>query len=385
MGALFDPLFGMDAVAVATGDRAWLSALCETEAALARACARAGLVAQPAALEIAAACEQVAAGDPADLGRRAVAGGNPVIPLVAELREQVAKRAGDDVAAAVHLGATSQDVLDTASMLITRRALDVLLDDVAACAAACASLARVHRDTPMAGRTLLQLAAPTTFGALAATWGLALDRAHARLERLRGTLPAQLGGAVGTLSALHPKGLDVLAAFADELGLAEPVAPWHTDRTTITELAGALGTSASAIAKVAVDVVLLAQNEVGEVQEAHPGGSSAMAHKQNPIGAITARAVAAQAPGLVATLLAAAAPELQRGAGPWHAEWPALTGLLRVTGGAASRLRASLTGLRVDAAAMSANLAALGDEVGTGHAGEFVDRYLATRDSGGRE
>lgn len=385
MGALFDPLFGMDAVAVATGDRAWLIALCETEAALARACARVGLVAQPAAAEIAAACDQVAAGDSADLGRRAVAGGNPVIPLVAELRELVAGRAGDDVAAAVHLGATSQDVLDTASMLITRRALDVLLGDLAACADACADLARAHRDTPMAGRTLLQLAAPTTFGALAATWGSALDRAHARVERLRGTLPAQLGGAVGTLSALHPKGLDVLAAFADELGLAEPVAPWHTDRTTITDLAGALGTSAAAVAKVAVDVVLLAQDEVGEVQEAHPGGSSAMAHKQNPIGAITARAAAAQAPGLVATLFAAAAPELQRGAGPWHAEWPALTGLLRATGGAASRLRASLTGLQVDAAAMSANLAALGDEAGSGHAGEFADRYLAARNSGARE
>jgi 3-carboxy-cis,cis-muconate cycloisomerase len=236
----------------------------------------------------------------------------------------------------------------------------------------------------MAGRTLLQLAAPTTFGALAAGWGSALDRSHARLGELRAALPVQLGGAVGTLSVLYPKGLEVLAAFADELGLAEPVAPWHTDRTTITELAGALGASASAVAKASGDVVLLAQDEVGELQEAHPGGSSAMAHKQNPIAAITARAAAAQAPGLVATLLAAAAPELQRGAGPWHAEWPALTGLLRATGGAAARLRSALTGLRVNADAMATNLAALGGDAETGHAGEFVDRYLDGRRSPGR-
>jgi 3-carboxy-cis,cis-muconate cycloisomerase len=379
MGELFDPLFGMDAVAAATGDRAWLAALCETETALARACARVGLIDAPVALEIAAACEEAAAGDVAELGRRAVAGGNPVIPLVDELRDRVAKRAGEDASAAVHLGATSQDVLDTASMLITRRALDVLLPDLAACADACADLARTHRDTPMAGRTLLQLAAPTTFGALAAGWGSALDRGRARLSELRSTLPVQLGGAVGTLSVLHPNGLDVLAAFAEELGLAAPAAPWHTDRTTITELAGALGTSAAAVAKVAGDLVMLAQSEIAEVQEARPGGSSAMAHKQNPIAAITARAAAAQAPGLVATVFAAAAPELQRGAGPWHAEWPALTGLLRATGGAAARLRDSLTGLRVDAAAMASNLAALGDGSGTGHSGEFVDRYLAGR------
>jgi 3-carboxy-cis,cis-muconate cycloisomerase len=384
MGALFDPLLGMDAVATATGDRAWLTALCETETALARACARAGVIDLPTALEIGAACEQAAAGDPAELGRRAVAGGNPVIPLVDELRERVAKRAGDDAAGAVHLGATSQDVLDTASMLITRRALELLLPDLAACADACADLARAHRDTPMAGRTLLQLAAPITFGALAAGWGSALDRSHARLGELRAALPVQLGGAVGTLSVLYPKGLEVLAAFADELGLAEPVAPWHTDRTTITELAGALGASASAVAKASGDVVLLAQDEVGELQEAHPGGSSAMAHKQNPIAAITARAAAAQAPGLVATLLAAAAPELQRGAGPWHAEWPALTGLLRATGGAAARLRSALTGLRVNADAMATNLAALGGDAETGHAGEFVDRYLDGRRSPGR-
>lgn len=382
VSALFDPLFGADAVAATTGDRAWLGALCEAEAALARACAASGLIDQAVALQIAAACEQAALGDPADLGRRASADGNPVIPLVAELRERVTERAGADAAAAVHRGATSQDVLDTAAMLVAHRTLGVVLAELSACADTCAELAAGHRAAPMAGRTLLQLAAPTSFGAVAAGWSTALQRAHDRLAQLRGELPVQLGGAVGTLAAFHPDGYAVLAAFAGELGLAEPQAPWHTDRTAVCELAGALGTAAAAVAKVATDVVLLAQNEIGELREAAPGGSSAMPHKQNPIAAVTARAAAAQAPGLVATLLAAAAPELQRGAGPWHAEWPALTGLLRATGGAASRLRRSLTGLQVDTGAMARNLAALGGAGGADDvaaAAALVDRLLARR------
>ncbi|TAM92907.1 MAG: 3-carboxy-cis,cis-muconate cycloisomerase, partial [Jatrophihabitans sp.] len=282
------------------------------------------------------------------------------------------------------LGATSQDVLDTALMLLAHRALAPTIADLAACAAACAGLAGEHRLTPLAGRTLLQLAAPTTFGLLAAGWGAGLDRAGAGLARVRAALPVQLGGAAGTMAAWHPHAGSVLTAFAAELGLAEPPAPWHTDRTVVTELAGALGTAAAAVAKPATDVVLLAQDELGEVREAAPGSSSTMAHKHNPIAAVTARAAAAQAPGLVANLLAAAAPELQRGAGPWHAEWPSLIGLLRAVGGAASRLRTSLTGLQVDAAAMARNLARLDGVLDTGAlgpAGDLVDRYLAGRPS----
>ena len=237
----------------------------------------------------------------------------------------------------------------------------------------------------MAGRTLLQIAVPTTFGALAAVWGAGLDRAAARLAELRDALPVQLGGAAGTLSVLHPHGLDVLAAFADELGLAVPDGVWHADRGIVAELAGALGLAAGAVAKAATDVVLLSQTELGEMREAAPGGSSAMAHKQNPIAAITARAAAAQAPGLVATLLASV-PELQRGAGSWHAEWIALVALLRSAGGAASRLRISLSDLQIDAAAMAAHLAQLddhsnpnGDNVDLGHADDLVERYLSRR------
>ena len=378
---LLDGVFGTVAVVTATDDRALLDALCETETALARACTRAGLIELATALEIGVACDQVRTMPAAELGRRAAAGGNPVIPLVAELRRLVAERAGADAAAAVHLGATSQDVMDTALMLVASRAAGVILADIGDCANAAASLARSHRDTPMVGRTLLQHAAPTTFGALAAVWGAALDVSRTRLTAVRDALPVSLGGAAGTLSVLHPRGLDVLAAFADELELAAPTGVWHGDRTTVHDLAGALGTAAAAASKVAGDVVLLAQSEIGEVRESAPGGSSAMAHKQNPIAAITARAAAAQAPGLVATLLSGA-PELQRGAGAWHAEWPALLALLQWTGGAAARLRTCLLSLEVDAEGMARNLAMLDGTVDTaefGHAGDLVDRYLDGR------
>ena len=381
---LLDGVFGTVGVGTATDDRALLDALCETETALARACTRAGLIDLATALEIGVACDQVrSALPPAELGRRAAAGGNPVIPLVEELRRVVDERSGADAAAAVHLGATSQDVLDTALMLVASRALGVILGDLGDCANAAASLARSHRDTRMAARTLLQQAVPTTFGALAAVWGSALDRARKNLAAVRDTLPVSLGGAAGTLAVLHPHGFDVVAAFADELELAVPTGVWHGDRTVVHELAGALGTSAAAVAKTALDVVLLAQSELGELREAAPGGSSAMAHKRNPIAAVTSRAAAAQAPGFVATLLSCS-PELQRGAGGWHAEWPALLGLLRCTGGAAARLRTSLLSLEVDTDAMARNLATLDgtvDITDVGHAGDLVDRYLDGRAS----
>jgi 3-carboxy-cis,cis-muconate cycloisomerase len=387
VSALWDPVFGATAVGAELDDRAWLRALCDAEAALAHACAAAGVIDPAAAAEVAVACAQAsgtdiqatggsrpAAIDPAELGRLAADGGNPVIPLVRLLRERAP-------AAAVHRGATSQDILDTAAMLVAHRALGVVLADLTGAADAAAGLAARHRDTPMAGRTLLQQAVPTTFGAVAAGWGAGLDRAAGWLARVRaGTLAVQLGGAAGTLAALHPHGPAVLAAFAERTGLAEPDGVWHTERTRVAELAGALGAACGAAGKAATDVVLLAQTELGEVREAAGGGSSSMPHKHNPVAAVTARAAAAQAPGLVATLLAAMPGELQRGAGPWHAEWEPLTALLRATGGAAARLRDCLGGLVVDAAAMARNVAA-GPAAGgdPGHAPDLVDRYLTRR------
>lgn len=377
MSVLFDPLFGKIAVDTATDDRAWLAALCEVETALARACHRAGLVDLPTALEIGAVADALASADPAEFGRAAVAGGNPVIPLVERIRAEVTRRAGEQAASAVHLGATSQDVIDTAMVLVAHRALGVVVGDLRECADHAARYARIHRDSAMIARTLLQQALPTTFGAVAAGWGAALDRGCGRLDALRDALPVQLGGPAGTLAGWHPHGFAVRAAFAEELELRDADGVWHTDRGIVADIAAALGSVAASIAKIATDVVLLAQTDVGELREGRPGGSSSMAHKRNPIAAVTARAGAMQAPGLVATLLAAGAQELQRGAGPWHAEWPALTALLRAVGGAASRLRDCLAELEVDVATMRSHLPE--GAVDTGHASDLVDRYLDGR------
>jgi 3-carboxy-cis,cis-muconate cycloisomerase len=378
---LWDPIFGATAVADVTGDRAWILALCDTEAALAQACAAAGLIDRVTADAIGVACVELARTDPSDLGRRAADGGNPVIPLVNDLRARVQDAAGPTAAAGVHLGATSQDILDTAAMLVAQAALDVILAALADAADACAALALGHRTTAMIGRTLMQQALPTTFGAVAAGWGEGLDRAVVRLRGARAELAVQLGGATGELAGWRPEGPAVRAAFAAELALSDPGSVWHTERSRIAALATALGTTCGSIAKVAGDVVLLAQTEIGEVRESRGGGSSSMPHKHNPVAAITARAAAAQAPGLVATLLAAMPAELQRGAGPWHAEWQPLTALLRGTGGAAARLAESLSGLQVDTAAMSRNLAlgrSVAGDAATG-APEIVDAYLSRR------
>jgi 3-carboxy-cis,cis-muconate cycloisomerase len=255
----------------------------------------------------------------------------------------------------VHRGATSQDVLDTAAMLVARRATEPLLADLRSAADAAAALARRHAGTPIAGRTLLQQAVPTTFGLKAAGWMAGLDAAVERLDGLR--LPVQLGGAAGTLESLGEHGPAVLGALAARLGLAEPTLPWHTQRTPVAELAGALGQAALAVGKPAGDVVLLAQTELAEVRTGGAGESSTMPHKRNPVAAVAARAGALQAPGLVSTLLTAGiVQEHERAAGGWHAEWRPFTELLRTVGSAASWLAECLTGLEVDAAAMRANL-----------------------------
>ena len=350
MSTLWDPIFGADRVAVEVDDRAWVRAMLRTEAALARAAAAAGLVDEAAAEAVAIACTDADWVTLESLGVDAATGGNPVIPLVQQLRARVGP-ANED---AVHVGATSQDIIDTAAMLVSRGAVGLIVADLSGAADAAARLAREHRDTPMAARTLLQQAAPTTFGAVAAGWGTGLDRAVARLSTVE--FAAQLGGAAGTLAAVYPHGPAVRRAFARELDLTDPEGVWNTERTRIAELAGALATAAGAAGKVATDLVLLAQTEVGEVHEAAPGGSSSLPHKQNPIAVVTARAAAAQTPGLAATVYTAMAGEHQRAAGAWHAEWPALTALLRWTGGTAARLRQCLEGLSVDVEAMHQNL-----------------------------
>jgi 3-carboxy-cis,cis-muconate cycloisomerase len=356
---LFDPLFTTRAVAEAVSDRAWLQAMLDVEAALATAQARLGIIPPAAAKAIKETCDA----DRFDLdalARAAAAAGVPVVPLVRALERAVPEAA----ASYVHKGATSQDILDSAAMLVAARALTPILDDLDRVASACARLAADHRDTVMAGRTLLQQAVPTTFGLKVAGWLVGVDDARARLAEVRDSrLAAQFGGAAGTLASLDEHGLAVMEALADELGLARPPLPWHTDRVRVAELAAALGTVTGILGKIAADVLLLAQTEVAEVAEPQGpgrGASSAMPHKRNPVGSVLAAACARRAPGLVATLLASMTHEHERAAGAWHAEWESLTDLLRVTGGAAGHVREVLDGLRVDAVRMRANLDATG-------------------------
>jgi 3-carboxy-cis,cis-muconate cycloisomerase len=353
---LFGPLFGAPEVDAELTGRAWLQAMLDVEGALATAQAGAGLVPYAAAEAIAQACTADRF-DIADLAQRALAAGNPVVPLVRDL----GARLHAEAARFVHLGATSQDILDSATSLVAARALDRILAALDSAAEAAARLAAEHRGTPMVGRTLLRQAVPITFGLKCAGWLMALDEAAAGLRRVRHErLAVQYGGAAGTLATIGNHGPAVLAVLAGALGLAEPVLPWHTDRTRIAELATSLGTASGVLAKIALDVALLAQSEVAEVAEATGGGSSAMPHKQNPVRAVLVSAGTRRVPGLVATLLATMAQEHERAAGAWHAEWETVTELLRLAGGAAAGTRDLLAGLRVDTDRMRHNLDAGG-------------------------
>jgi 3-carboxy-cis,cis-muconate cycloisomerase len=355
---LFDGLFGRGAVS--TGDVDWLQAMLDAEAALARAAERAGHAVAGAGTAVtgAATAEQF---DIAEIGRQAALTGNPVPAVVRALSALVPA----DARAAVHIGATSQDIIDTAVMLLAKRAIAAISADLVTAADKSAELARAHAGTVMAGRTLLQQAVPVTFGLVTAGWLAGIDDSRRELDRFAATrLAVQYGGAAGTLASLGSSGPAVAALLADELGLAEPALPWHTDRLRIVQLAAALAGVCAALGKVARDVTLLTQTEVAELAEGsddpRQGGSSTMPHKRNPVVSVLVLGCARRAPGLLATLAAAAEQEHQRAAGAWHAEWETLSELLRLTGSAASWSATLLSGLRVDAARMRANLDASG-------------------------
>lgn len=365
--------------------RAWVRAMLEVEGALARAEADAGVIPHDAAKAIESVC-RTAELDPEAIAADAAATGTPVVPFVGALGRAVADSFGEEAARFVHFGATSQDVIDSAAMLVAARSLDALLADLVAAADRAAALADEGRRQVMVARTWLQPALPTTFGFVAAGWLSGLDRAAERLARVRDeTLAAQLGGAVGTLAAFGEAGPAVLRGFAAELGLAEPDLPWHTERSRVAELASALGAVAGVAGKIGLDVVLLTQGEIGEVRETGDGGSggaagsgpaagsgraggndarvgsgrgasSAMPQKHNPVAAIAARTCAARAIYLVPGLLAGMAQELQRGAGTWQAEWGGLSDLLAQTGSAVAWIRESLEGLHPDPERMRLNV-----------------------------
>ncbi|MBY8343822.1 3-carboxy-cis,cis-muconate cycloisomerase [Streptomyces spinosirectus] len=352
---LLAPGWAGSPTASATADTAYLQALLDAEAALTRAQAALDLAPAEAAAAVTAAAD---AGrfDVRSLAERARAGGNPVIPLVADLTKAV----GEEHGPYVHRGATSQDIMDTATMLVAVRALDLILTDLDRTERALARLAAEHRDTAMPGRTLTQHAVPTTFGLKAAGWrSLVLD-ARDRARAVRDGLPAQLGGAAGTLAAFSAYGAQdpraLTAAFARELGLRGPLLPWHTLRTPIADLAGCLAFAAGALGKVAVDVLVLGRTEIAEVTEGSGGGSSAMPHKANPVRSTLIAAAARRAPQLAATLYGSLAAEEERPAGAWHAEWEPLRDLLRLVGGAARDAAELAEGLRVNADTMREHL-----------------------------
>ncbi len=366
----------------AVSDSAWLAAMLDAERALASAEATVGVVPEDAADAIVGSCRS----DLFDVDRLLEDGraaGNPVEPLVRALRDRV----GGEAAEFVHFGATSQDILDTAAALVAGRATTLVLEELDGAARECARLADEHRGTVMAARTLLQQAVPTTFGLKAASWLVGVVHGRNRLAALH--LPAQLGGAAGTLAALGDNGLAVLNAFARELQLPTPVVPWHTRRLPLAELGAELAVATGFAAKIALDLALLAQTEVGEVREPFEGKSSTMPQKRNPVGSAITRACAEHVRAAASVLLRVE-HEHERAAGAWHSEWKALSDALAYTGGGVAWLRETLAGLEVDVERMRANIVSetLSEarrfapdvsepEQYLGAADAFVDRALA--------
>ena len=358
LSPLLAPMLSSAAMRAVCDDAAYLQHMLDFEAALARAAAAIGVIPESAAGPIGDACKAESF-DVAALAEAATRSGNLAIPLVKTLTAAVAKTDAD-AARYVHWGATSQDVIDTATMLSLRAAIDALLPDLDRAIAGFAGLARKHRDTAMVARTWLQHALPMPFGLKLAEYAAALHRSRTRLQRLRReTLALQFGGAAGTLAALGDQGWRVAEQLAEELKLPVPDAPWHTHRDRIAEAASVLAILAGTCGKIARDIQLLMQTDVAEAFEPAGegrGGSSTMPHKRNPVAAATALAAATMAPNLAATIFAAQVQDHERSAGPWHAEWPVMPMLQLVTSGALAAIVDIAEGLEVDAARMRVNL-----------------------------
>ncbi|GGK54095.1 class-II fumarase/aspartase family protein [Streptomyces flaveus] len=373
---LLAPTWAGTPVAAEVTDEAWLQAMLDAEVALARAQHAVGLT-PAAAVEAIASVAHADRLDLVALAHAARAAANPVVALVSAFTEVVAAR---DVAAAeyVHRGSTSQDILDSAAMLIARRVLGLIAADLERTGAALAALADTHRHTVLAGRTLAQHAVPTTLGLKAAGWLQLVADALARVRTVASALPAQLGGAAGTLAAYREYaaldggagegGVELLAPFAEALGLAEPVLPWHTVRTPIAELGAVLQLVTGALGKFALDVQTLSRTEIGEVSEpaaAGRGASSAMPQKRNPALATLIVAAARQVPAHALVLAQCMLAEDERPAGAWHAEWQPLREALRLAGGATHTAVELAEGLIVHPERMLANLELTGGAIVT--------------------
>ena len=355
--------------------RAFVEAMCRVEIALARGQEDAGLLASGTAariedqLDIDAFDMDALAADSAD-------GGNVAIPFVKQAKAQLEPALRGDF----HRGATSQDIVDTALMLVLKPRLARCLALLADCRRDGLALMDRHVDTVMIGRTLMQQAMPITFGAKVAQWLWGLAQAEQRLAQTTANgLFVQFGGPVGVHTGLADNGLDLMDALAAELGLTSPMLPWHTDRQPVLALGDALGAVAVAAEKIALDVALMAQTEIGEVSEpatTGAGGSSSMPHKRNPVGCARIRAAARQVHATVALLHNAGAQPMERGLGEWHAEWaPLVDGVLLVEG-ALDTLQRLLAGLEVHGDRMRANLALTGGAILTAPATAFLAAHI---------
>ncbi|MEU3784951.1 lyase family protein [Streptomyces sp900129855] len=405
---LLAPTWADTPAAAEATDEAWLQAMLDAEVALARAQYAVGLT-PAAAVEAIAAAARTYRLDPVALARAARAAANPVVALVTAFTEVVAAQ---DPAAAeyVHRGSTSQDILDSAAMLVARRVLALIAADLERVRAALAALADTHRHTVLAGRTLTQHAVPTTLGLKAAGWLQLVADALARVRALASALPAQLGGAAGTLAAYgeyaaldggkSEDAVDLLGPFARALDLAEPVLPWHTARTPVVDLGAALQLVTGALGKFALDVQTLSRTEIGEVSEpaaAGRGASSAMPQKRNPALATLIVSAARQVPAHALVLAQSMLAEDERPAGAWHAEWQPLREALRLTGGAAHTAVELAEGLVVHPNRMLANLeltggalvterltVALAPTLGRTRAKKLLSAATAEAEAGGR-
>jgi len=357
---LLDPLFTTDPMREIFSDRRRLQGMLDFEAALARALARVGVTPAASVEPIVAQCNADHFA-PDVLAREAALAGNLAIPLVKALTAAVAK-SDTKAAGYVHWGATSQDATDTGLVLQLREALDLLQRELSQFSATLARVAEKYQATLLAGRTWLQHASPVTLGLKVAGWLDAIHRHQTRVAHARNeVLTLQFGGAVGTLAALGEKGPQVAAALANDLKLKVPSVPWHAHRDRFAEVATALGLLVGTVGKIARDISLLAQTEIGEVlepAETGRGGSSTLPHKRNPVGSAVALAAAIRVPALVSVMLTAMVQEHERGLGGWHAEWETLPEIFLLAAGALAHLAHVVDGLDVYEEHMTHNLGA---------------------------
>lgn len=358
MTALLNPLFRSSAMDKVFSDLSCIQGMLDFEAALARAEAAAGLFPESQARIIASHC-RAETFDLATIAKDAALAGNLAIPLIKSLTAKVAAESSD-AARFVHWGATSQDAIDTGMILQLRTAFELLDKDLTALSSTLAAIAQKHRLTPIVARTWMQQALPTTFGFIVAGWLDATLRHRRRIAELRPRLlTLQFGGAVGTLASLGGRGPQIAKSLANDLQLALPATPWHGHRDRFAEAAATLGLLMGTLGKIARDITLDAQTEIGELFEpAAPGrgGSSTLPHKRNPVTCAVVLAASLRVPPLVSTMLSAMQQEHQRGLGNWHAEWETLPEIFRLAGGALNHLVAMLPGLQIDTARMAANL-----------------------------